>query len=146
MALPLFTDDQCFEIFRAQVGPDDVARHERECRELFERLGHLPLAVGIAAALIREDVRYTIPILAHELPSDVTALIREAITALDAPSRHLLAAMAACAPESFYLDLAADIAGFDEREALDALQPAIARSLVDEVDRAHDVPLTRFGS
>jgi hypothetical protein len=32
--------------------------------------------------LIKEDVRYTIPGLAHDLPNDVTALVRQAINAL----------------------------------------------------------------
>jgi len=135
LPLPLFTDEQCFELFRRQIGPEEVARDEAECRQLFERLGHLPIAVSISAALIREDVRYTIPGLARHLPDDVTALISEAIAALDPAPRKLLAAMSACAPEGFYLDLAGEIAGLDESGALEALQQVIARSLAEEVDR-----------
>src|SRR5664279_609095 len=30
--LPLFTDDQCFELFRRQVGGEEVSRHEAGCR------------------------------------------------------------------------------------------------------------------
>jgi tetratricopeptide (TPR) repeat protein len=103
---------------------------------LFQRLGHLPIAVSISAALIREDVRYTIAGLAREMPADVTALIREAIEALDSAPRHLLAAMSACAAEGFHLDLAAEIASLDEGSALEALQQLIARSLADEIDRS----------
>ncbi|MGA2592591.1 MAG: TIR domain-containing protein [Bryobacteraceae bacterium] len=135
LPLPLFTEDECFELFRRQIGAWEVARHEAECRLLFARLGHLPIAVGISAALIREDVRYTVPGLARDLPEDVTALIREAIGALDAAPRQLLGAMAACAPEGFYLDLAAEVASLDEGGALEALQQLIARSLADEIDR-----------
>jgi tetratricopeptide (TPR) repeat protein len=135
--LPFFTDEQCFELFRSQIGGDDVARHEAECRSLFERLGHLPVAIAISAALIREDVRYTITSLARSLPADVTSLLRETIAALDPSTRQLLSAMAACAPEGFYFDLAAEIAGLDEVEALDALRQlmALARSLAFEMDR-----------
>ena len=133
--LPLFTEDECFDLFRRQIGAEEVARHEAECRRLFTRLGRLPIAVGISAALIREDVRYTIPGLARDLPADVAALIREAIEALDAGPRQLLPAMAACAPEGFYLDLAAGIAGLDEGGALEALQQLVARSLAEELDR-----------
>jgi tetratricopeptide (TPR) repeat protein len=135
LPLPLFTDDQCFELFRRQIGAEEVARHEAECRLLFTRLGHLPIAVGIAAALIREDVRYTVVGLARNLPDDVTALIREAIEALDPVPCQLLAAMSACAPEGFPLDLAAEIASLDEGGALAALQQLVARSLADEIDR-----------
>jgi TIR domain/NB-ARC domain len=119
MPLPLFDDDQCFALFRAHVGSADVGRYERECRQLFDRLGRLPLAVAIAAALIREDVRYTIPRLAREVTNDETALIREAIGALDDPARRLLASMAACAADGFFLDLATDMTGLDEAGALD---------------------------
>jgi tetratricopeptide (TPR) repeat protein len=133
--LPLFTDEQCFELFRSQIGGDEVARHEVECRLLFERLGHLPVAIAISAALIREDVRYTIAGLARNLPADVTSLLREAIAALDPSPRKLLSAMAACASEGFYLDLAAEIASLDEGTALDALQQLFGRSLVEELDR-----------
>jgi hypothetical protein len=133
--LPLFTDEQCFELFRTQIGGDEVARHEVECRALFRRLGHLPVAIAISAALIREDVRYTIAGLARNLPPDVTSLLREAIAALDPSGRQLLSAMAACAPEGFYLDLAAEIAGLDEGATLDALQQLIRRSLAEELDR-----------
>ena len=135
LPLPLFTDEQCFDLFRRQVGVEEVARHEAECRLLFQRLGHLPIAVSISAALIREDVRYTIPGLAQNVPHDVTALSHEAIEALDPAPRQLLRAMSACAPDGFHLDLAAEIASFDDGDALAALQQLIARSLAEEVDR-----------
>ena len=139
LPLPLFTVEQCFDLFRQEVGAEEVARHEADCRSLFQRLGYLPIAVSVSAALIREDVRYTIPGMARDVPKDVTDLIREAIEALDSTPRQLLAAMSACAAEGFFLDLAAEIAGFDEAleegASLAALQQLIARSLAEEVDR-----------
>ena len=135
LPLPLFTDEQCFDLFRQQIGAEEVARHEADCRSLFKRLGYLPIAVSISAALIRVDVRYTIPGMARNLPDDVTDLIREAIEALDSAPRQLLAAMSACAAEGFFLDLAAEIAGFDGAGALAPLQQLIARSLAEEIDR-----------
>lgn len=134
-SLPLFTEDQCLELFRRQIGVEQVARHEASCRSLFARFGYLPIAISISAALIREDVRYTVPGMTQRVPDDVTALISEAIEALDAAPRQLLAAMSACAPEGLYLDLAAEIARFGEGDALAALQQLVARSLADEVDR-----------
>jgi tetratricopeptide (TPR) repeat protein len=91
--------------------------------------------VAIAAALIREDVRYTIAGIARDLPKDVTALIGEAVAALDAAERGLVAAMSACAAEGFFLDLAAEVAGLDEGAALGTLQVLVARSLAEELDR-----------
>jgi tetratricopeptide (TPR) repeat protein len=135
LPLPLFTEEQCFELFRRQIGAEEVARHEADCRSLFQRLDRLPIAISVSAALIREDVRYTIPGMARDVPKDVTALICEAIEALDAAPRQLLAAMSACAAEGFFLDLAADIASLDEGAALAALQQLVARSLAEEVDR-----------
>lgn len=135
LPLPLFTVDQCFELFRRQIGAEEVARYEPECRRLFTRLGHLPIGVSVSAALIKEDVRYTIPSLARDLADDMTALIREAIDALDPVPRQLLAAMSACAAEGFHLDLAAEIASLDESRALEALQQLMARSLAEEIDR-----------
>jgi hypothetical protein len=133
--LPLFTDEDCFELFRHDIGVAEVDRHESDCRVLFKRLDHLPVAIAISAALIREDVRYTIAGLARNLPADVTSLLREAIAALDPSPRQLLSAMAACAPKGFYFDLAAEIAGLDEGAALEALQQLVARSLAEEMDR-----------
>ena len=134
-ALPLFTDEQCFEVFRREIGAAEVARYETECLLLFGRLDHLPIAIALSAALIREDVRYTIPGMAKKLPADVTELICKAIEALDEEPRQLLTAMAACAPEGFRLDLAAEIAGVDEERSLEALHKLVTRSLVEEIDR-----------
>jgi len=132
--LPYFSEDQCFDFFRQELG-QDVDRHTEECRTLFRRLGYLPIAVSVSAALIREDVRYTIPGLAQNVPGDVTALIREAIEALDAEPRKLLAAISACAAEGFFLDLAAEVGEFDESQSLNALHQLSSRSLVEELSR-----------
>jgi len=58
--LPLFTEEQCFDLFRRDIGKEEVERHEADARSLFKRLGYLPIGVSVAAGLIREDVRYTI--------------------------------------------------------------------------------------
>ena len=103
---------------------------------MFDRVGHLPIAVSIAAALIRDDPRYEIAGLLKDLPEEVTELIQQAIAALDAAPRKLLSAMAACAPEGFGLDLAAEVAGIDSAaDSLEALRQLVTRSLAEEVDR-----------
>jgi tetratricopeptide (TPR) repeat protein len=135
LSLPLFTEEQCFGLFRTVIGREDVERHEAEARSLFRRLGHLPMGIAVAAGLIREDVRYTIAGLANNLPADVYALLKEAIAALSPISQTLMAAMAVCAPEGFRLALAAEMAELDEASSLDSLQEIHSRSLVEELDR-----------
>ena len=135
LKLPLFSEDQCFDLFHEAIGKDEVERHASEARSLFQRLGYLPIGIAVAAGLIRKDVRYTIAGMAKNLPANVTALLREAVTALSPTAQTLLAAMAVCAPEGFRLALAAEVAELDEASSLDALQEIHSRSLVEELDR-----------
>ena len=107
LKLPLFSEDQCFDLFHEAIGKAEVERHASEARSLFQRLGYLPIGIAVAAGLIRKDVRYTIAGMAKNLPANVTALLREAVAALSPKAQTLLAAMAVCAPEGFRLALAA---------------------------------------
>jgi tetratricopeptide (TPR) repeat protein len=133
--LPLFTEEQCFELFGKEIGEKEVEKHRPEARALFQRLEYLPIGIAVTASLIREDVRYTIAGMAKNLPANVTALLREAVAALSPQAQTLLTAMAACAPEGFRLGLAAQIAELDETSSLDALQEIHSRSLAEELDR-----------
>jgi tetratricopeptide (TPR) repeat protein len=133
--LPLFTEEQCFELFRKEIGDEEVQKQEPQAKALFQRLGCLPLGVHVAASLIREDVRFTIEGMAKDLPADVTALLREAVGALSDDAKLLLSAMAVCAPEGFALSTAAAVGGLDEPSSLERLQEIHSRSLVEELDR-----------
>jgi len=133
--LPLFTEEQCFELFRREIGEAEVERHKPEAGSLFKRLGYLPIGISVAASLVREDVRYAVAGIAKSLPADVTELLREAVVALSPKAQTLLAATAVCAPEGFRLSLAAEIAELDEAASLDALQEIHSRSLAEELDR-----------
>ena len=119
--LPLFTEEQCFELFREVIGKEEVGRHEAEARSLFQRLGYLPIGIAVAAGLVREDVRYTISGMAKNLPADAYALLKEAVVALSPVAQTLMAAMAVCAPEGFRLALAAEVAELDEASSLDVV-------------------------
>jgi tetratricopeptide (TPR) repeat protein len=134
LALDIFTEKQCFDLFRS-VLDKQVTAHEFECRQLFQRIGYLPLAVNLLASLIRDDVRYTIARVCSNLPPDTTAVIKEAIAALEPDAQTLLAAMSACAPQGFALSLAASLAGLEEEAALEPLHQLSSRSLVEEIDR-----------
>ncbi len=136
LQLPLFTEEQCFELFRREIGKEEVDRHADDARTLFQRLGHLPIGIAVAASLIREDVHYTIAGMAKDLPADAFALLKEAVEAVSEKAQTLLAAMAVCAPEGFRLGPAAEVAELDEAASLNALQELRSRSLVEELDRS----------
>jgi tetratricopeptide (TPR) repeat protein len=133
--LPLFTEEQCFDLFDRELGKEEVERHKDDARSLFRRLEYLPIAIAVTASLIREDVRYTIAEMAKSLPADATALLRQAVSSLNSNVRTLLVAMAVCAPEGFRLSLAAEIAELDEASSLGALQEIHSHSLAEELDR-----------
>jgi tetratricopeptide (TPR) repeat protein len=135
LQVPLFTEEQCFELFHETIGKQEVDKHKAEASLLFKRLGYLPIGIRVAASLIQEDDRYTIAGFARNLPADASSLLREAVVALSPTAQTLLASMAVCAPEGFRLALAAEIAGLSEALSLDALQEMHSRSLVETLDR-----------
>jgi tetratricopeptide (TPR) repeat protein len=140
----VFSEEDCLDLFRRVLGPQQVAKSEQRAKELFKQLGYLPIGISVAAGLINYDARYTIDSLAAKLPSlekmafgkdNVGVLLKEAIARTGESGRKLMAAMAVCAPEGFRLGLAAEIADFGEEAALDALQELKSRSLVEALDK-----------
>src|ERR1700722_14302864 len=110
LELPLFSEEQCVELFGAQLGQEEVARHAAAASAIFKRLGYLPIGVSVAAGLLRDDPALTIDELARNPPADVYALLAKAIVALSAVAQSMLAAMAVCAPEGFRFALAHHVA------------------------------------
>jgi tetratricopeptide (TPR) repeat protein len=51
--VPLFTEEQCFELFHRELGAAEVESHEPQCYALFERLGY-----GNQANILREQGRF----------------------------------------------------------------------------------------
>jgi hypothetical protein len=88
LSLPLFTEQQCFELFREIIGKEEVGRHELEAGSLFQRLEYLPIGIAVGASLVREDVRYTIAGLANNLPTRAYALLKEAVEALSPMAKN----------------------------------------------------------
>ena len=141
--LETFTPGECLDLFREHLPASEVADKEAGYLKLAERLGRLPLAVAVAAGLLRSDIRYSLDRLLneprpHKLKNgdlDISGLLSAAIGSVDEPARRLLRAMAVCAAAGFRVDLAAEIAGMDQVQALDALQDLRSRSLADVIDR-----------
>jgi hypothetical protein len=140
--LNLFVPEECLALFRENL-PVGIDTHESEYLKLAEQLGRLPIAIAVAAGLLANDLRYTLPRLLaeaklHKLAHgelDISALLSTGIASAGEQARRLLSAMAVCAPSGFRLSLAAEIARIDDESALDALQDLRSRSLVDVVDR-----------
>jgi tetratricopeptide (TPR) repeat protein len=140
MTPPLFTDGEALELFRRVLGEFPVDK----AKQLFAKLGNLPMAIAVAAGLIKHDLHYTVDSLAASLPplgnlavgkNNVGRLLADAIAALSERERQLLRAMAACAPAGVRLPFAAEVASLEEGVAVVALQGLYTRSLVVEIDR-----------
>jgi tetratricopeptide (TPR) repeat protein len=135
LALPLFTEEQCFELFRTRLGKDEVNRHAADAIAIFTRLEYLPIGISVAAGLLHDDPFLTIDGMARNPPADVYALLVEAIAALSPATQSLLAAMAVCAPEGFRLALAQQVSELDTQTAQMAIRDLYSRSLVELVDK-----------
>jgi tetratricopeptide (TPR) repeat protein len=140
----LFTQKECLGLFRRVLGEKEVAKSEAAARVVFERLGYLPIAISVAAGLIKHDRHYTIGGVAEKLPAledlsygadNVGALFAGAIAAVGRNERRLLKAMAVCAAEGFRLRLAGEVAELSEKGVIDAVHELVSRSLVEELDR-----------
>ena len=139
----IITPEECLALFGEHFPPADVADNVSEYLKLAEQLGRLPIAIAVAAGLLVNDMRYTLPrLLAEAKPHrlahgelNISALLSTAIASAGDEARQLLSAMAVCAPSGFRLSLTAEIAGMNDESAADALQDLRSRSLVDIVDR-----------
>jgi tetratricopeptide (TPR) repeat protein len=139
----VFAPAECLDLFREYLDPAEVARRESDYIKLSESLGNLPIAIAVAAGLLKSDLRYSLDRLLNEThlntlahgELDISKLLGTAIASVAQESRRLLAAMAVCAGSGFRLHLAAEVAGMGVLTALDHLQDLHSRSLVEVLDR-----------
>jgi len=149
-----FTKSECLRLFREMLG-EKLDGHEKQAAQIAAALGRLPIAVSIAAGLLRDDVRWTfdrlLNLLEHEVQASVAMLehrdrniarlFNSVFDRLSAIEETLLCAMAACAEEGFRFALAAEAAGLTDtssgpgEQAFACLQALVDRSLVRELDR-----------
>jgi hypothetical protein len=113
--------------FRTYLGADAIARYRAPLLAFAGRMERLPLAVTVAAALLRDSADPIAEAAAGLRLAGlctVTDLLQQAIDAQPAPERTLLQAASVCAPDGFWLPLAGRIAGLadaDLRAARDRL-------------------------
>jgi tetratricopeptide (TPR) repeat protein len=136
----LFTDEEALQLFRRVLG----SFPESSARDLFRKLGYLPMAISVAAGLIKHDLRYSVESLAASLPpleklahgrNNVGRLLHEAMAALNEPECHLLVALAACSPAGARIEFVAEVAEQSLPDASNALQGLYYRSLVLVMNR-----------
>ena len=144
--------DSAVALLRSFV-PDAVDQHQGLCSDLVEQLERLPLAIHVAGALLRAEMRhgFTVvdlladlasdarPIYESKLPSDlasdtaptVAALLARSTAVLDTSTRWCFAALGAFLPKPVVFDEAAVRAVWDRAEVRPILGELIDRGLVE---------------
>lgn len=133
-----FSVDEVEACFRKYLGETVVARHRTALLQFAERMERLPLAIAVAAAMLRDSAdpveEAALGLRLADLGS-VTDFLEKAIQAQPERERGLLQAMAVCVPEGFWLPLAAQIAGLEDREVREARDRLVNSSLLRVLDR-----------
>ncbi|MEL6820358.1 MAG: NB-ARC domain-containing protein, partial [Calditrichota bacterium] len=110
----VFTKAESMELF-SSILSEALIGHENEAAKIADTLGHLPIAIAVAAGLLRDSARWTFPKMLELLEIDrpkglsklkhrdrnVELLLINALNALTTQQLNLMSAMAACAEEGF---------------------------------------------
>lgn len=133
-----FSSEEVEACFRKYLAETVVARHRTALLQFAERMERLPLAIAVAAALLRDSAEpveeAALGLRLADLRS-VRDVLERATQAQPERERGLLQAMAVCAPEGFWLPLAAQIAGLEDREMREARDRLVNSSLLRVLDR-----------
>jgi tetratricopeptide (TPR) repeat protein len=129
-------------IFREYLGAETFNRHRESLLQFAGRMERLPIAVSVGAELLRREFGpldqaargLALAGLRNEV-HDVSGLLQRAVEAQDEDGQRLLAAAAVCAPEGFWLPLAAKIAGLNQAQAETVRNHLANASLLRMLDR-----------
>jgi tetratricopeptide (TPR) repeat protein/DNA-binding winged helix-turn-helix (wHTH) protein len=133
-----FSTEEIKAYFHAILNDDEVARHWTEILSMADRMGRLPLAISIAARLIRnstEPVGEVANRLCLDDIEDVSHLLDKAILAQPKHEQELLRAFAACVPEGVWLPFAGSLAGLNSTQMRDAVNQLVNSSLLRPLNR-----------
>lgn len=142
-----FREDEAQAVFHAYLdstfSEEDVTRHRDVLLGFAKQVQMLPIAVAVAASLLRQKSaspleRSVLKLRIEELNDgvqDVPQLFQKTIASQPERERKLLAACAMCMQERFWLPLAARIAEMDEDESLDAANRLVHASLLRLLSR-----------
>jgi len=137
-----FSREEAETIFRIYLGEETAERHRTSLRDFAERVGRLPIAVVVAAAVLAgefgpldEATRGLRLERLRDEVHDVAGLLQRAVDSQPERERKLLKAMAACAQEDFWLPLAGEITALDEKDRSEARDQLVNGSLLRALDR-----------
>lgn len=137
-----FSLEEAATIFRIYLGDDTATRYRTALIEFAERVERLPIAVVVAADLLRREFgplnEATRAIKLAELRSevhDVPGLLKRAVESQPEDEQTLLKAMSACSPDGFWLNLAAHISGVEWKRIRETCNRLVNASLVRMLDR-----------
>ena len=137
-----FTPEEAEAVFREYLGDETFARHREALLQFAGRMERLPIAVAVGAEMLRSEfgpldqaARGLALTQLHNEIHDVSGLLRRAIEAQGESERRLLVAAAVCAAESFWLPLAAKVAGLTEAQGETARNHLVNASLLRMLDQ-----------
>jgi tetratricopeptide (TPR) repeat protein len=133
-----FSAEEAEACFRMYLGETAVTRYRTALMAFAERMERLPLAITVAAAMLRDSAdpveEAAVSLRLADLRS-VADLLQKAIDAQPERERGLLQAAAVCAPDGFWLPLAGQIAGLDDADLRAARDRLVNSSLLRVLDR-----------
>jgi tetratricopeptide (TPR) repeat protein len=140
--LKSFSQAEAESIFALHLGNAVAAQHREALLSFARRVEWLPMAVVVAADLLKHQYdpldaaafALRLEALRNQV-HDVPALFERAIAAQQEQERKLLHAAAVCAPESFWLPLAVEIAGLSEVQGRESRDRLVNASLLRVQDR-----------
>jgi tetratricopeptide (TPR) repeat protein len=133
-----FSPEEVEACFLKYLGRELVAGHRAALMAFAERMERLPLAITVAAAMLRDSAdpmeEAAVSLRLADLRT-VAELVQKAINAQPEPERMLLQAAAVCAPDGFWLPLAGQIAGLGDANLRAARDRLVNSSLLRVLDR-----------
>jgi hypothetical protein len=141
LGVEAFTPTETEDVFTSYLGVE-AQRHREVLLQFAERVERLAIAVTVGAELLRsqfgpisEGARSLALTKLRDEIHDVPGLFQRAVEAQGQNERGLLQAASVCAPDGFWLPLAADVAGLTQEESALARDQLVNASLLRVVDR-----------
>ena len=133
-----FSAEEAEACFRMYLGGAAVASYRAALMAFAERMERLPLAITVAAAMLRDSAdpleEAAVGLRLADLRS-VAELLQKAVDAQPERERGLLQAAAVCVAEGFWLPLAGQIARLSDADLRAARDRLVNSSLLRVVDR-----------
>src|ERR1022692_2862391 len=133
-----FSPEEAEACFRTYLGEAAVARYRTALMAFAERMELFPLAITVAAAMLRDSAdpveEAAVSLRLSDLGT-VSDLLQKAIDAQPERERRLLQDAAVCAPDGFWLPLAGQIAGLGDADLRAARDRLVNSSLLRVLDR-----------